>query len=135
MFPGFLAPGADLEEARRSFGATVPLGRLALPNDVAQAALGDEVDVPTPEGPTVKVKVPPGTQTGRIIRLHDRGVPHLRASGRGDLLACGECQKDASLLQQRRHRHAERLGELPTVRTRSAASRCPARVTGAPRLS
>jgi molecular chaperone DnaJ len=55
--------------------------------DVAQAALGDEVAVPTPEGPPVRVKVPPGTQTGRVIRLHDRGVPHLRASGRGDLLA------------------------------------------------
>jgi molecular chaperone DnaJ len=55
--------------------------------DVAQAALGDEAEVPTPEGPPVRVKVPPGTQGGRVIRLHDRGVPHLRASGRGDLLA------------------------------------------------
>jgi molecular chaperone DnaJ len=55
--------------------------------NVAQAALGDEADVPTPEGPAVKVKVPPGTQTGRVLRVHGRGVPHLRASGRGDLLA------------------------------------------------
>jgi molecular chaperone DnaJ len=54
--------------------------------NVAQAALGGEVDVPTPEGPTVKVKVPGGTQTGRVLRLHDRGVPHVRANGRGDLL-------------------------------------------------
>jgi molecular chaperone DnaJ len=54
--------------------------------NVAQAALGDEADVPTPEGPPVKVKVPAGTQTGRIVRLHSRGVPHLRATGRGDLL-------------------------------------------------
>jgi molecular chaperone DnaJ len=55
--------------------------------NVAQAALGDETEIPTPEGPPVKIKVPAGTQTGRVIRLHDRGVPHIRASGRGDLLA------------------------------------------------
>jgi len=54
--------------------------------NVAQAALGDETEVPTPEGPAAKIKIPPGTQTGRIIRLHERGVPHVRASGRGDLL-------------------------------------------------
>jgi molecular chaperone DnaJ len=54
--------------------------------NVAQAALGDEADVPTPEGPSVKVKVPAGTQTGRVLRVHGKGVPHLRASGRGDLL-------------------------------------------------
>jgi molecular chaperone DnaJ len=54
--------------------------------NVAQAALGDEVQVPTAEGPAASVKVPAGTQTGRIIRLKDRGVPHLRSGGRGDLL-------------------------------------------------
>jgi molecular chaperone DnaJ len=54
--------------------------------NVAQAALGDEVEVPTPEGPPVKLKVPAGTQTGRVLRIHERGVPHVRSSGRGDLL-------------------------------------------------
>ena len=54
--------------------------------NIAQAALGDETDVPTPEGPSAKVKIPAGTQTGRIIRMHERGVPHVRTSGRGDLL-------------------------------------------------
>ncbi len=54
--------------------------------NVAQAALGGEADVPTPEGPPVTIKIPPGTQTGRVIRLHGRGVPHVRATGRGDLL-------------------------------------------------
>ncbi|HVB96940.1 MAG TPA: molecular chaperone DnaJ [Chloroflexota bacterium] len=57
-----------------------------LPVNVAQAALGDELDVPTAEGPPVKVKVPSGTQSGRVIRLREKGVPHIRASGRGDLL-------------------------------------------------
>lgn len=55
--------------------------------NVGQAALGDEIEIPTAEGPPTKVKVPAGTQSGRIIRLHDKGVPHLRATGRGDLIA------------------------------------------------
>ncbi len=54
--------------------------------NVAQAVLGDEVEVPTAEGPPVKVKIPSGTQSGRVIRLREKGVPHIRASGRGDLL-------------------------------------------------
>jgi molecular chaperone DnaJ len=54
--------------------------------NVAQAALGDEAEIPTPEGPVAKIKIPAGTQTGRMIRLHERGVPHVRSSGRGDLL-------------------------------------------------
>ncbi|HZR00302.1 MAG TPA: molecular chaperone DnaJ [Chloroflexota bacterium] len=52
--------------------------------DVASAALGDEIDVPTLEGPT-KLKVPPGTQHGKVLRVRGKGVPHLRGSGRGDL--------------------------------------------------
>jgi molecular chaperone DnaJ len=51
--------------------------------NIAQAALGDEVEVPTVDG-TAKVKVPAGTQSGRVIRLKERGVPHLRGHGRGD---------------------------------------------------
>jgi molecular chaperone DnaJ len=51
--------------------------------NVAQAALGDEVEVPTVDG-TARVKIPAGTQAGRVLRLKDRGVPHLRGHGRGD---------------------------------------------------
>jgi molecular chaperone DnaJ len=54
--------------------------------NVAQAALGDEAEIPTPEGPVARIKIPAGTQTGKMIRLHERGVPHVRSSGRGDLL-------------------------------------------------
>jgi len=55
-----------------------------LPITVAQAALGDEVEVPTLDGPET-VKISPGTQSGQTIRLRLRGVPHLRGSGRGDM--------------------------------------------------
>ncbi|MSQ25297.1 MAG: molecular chaperone DnaJ [Dehalococcoidia bacterium] len=55
----------------------------ALPITVAQAALGDEVEVPTLEGKT-KLKVPPGTQPGSVFRLKGQGITHLRGHGRGD---------------------------------------------------
>lgn len=50
-----------------------------------QAFLGSEIRVETPDGP-VKLKVPPGTQSGRRLRLRGRGLPR-RDGGRGDLHA------------------------------------------------
>jgi molecular chaperone DnaJ len=50
----------------------------------SQAALGAEVVVPTPYGDE-KVKVPPGTQAGTVLRLKHRGLPHLGAGSKGDL--------------------------------------------------
>ena len=52
----------------------------------AQAALGDELDVPTIEGDRTKIKVPAGAQHGQAVRLRGKGVPHLGAQGRGDQL-------------------------------------------------
>jgi molecular chaperone DnaJ len=49
----------------------------------AQAALGAVVDVPTIDGP-LKIRIQPGVQPGTLIRLHGKGVPHVRGSGRGD---------------------------------------------------
>jgi molecular chaperone DnaJ len=53
--------------------------------NVAQAALGARVWVPTIEGEE-EIAIPPGTQNGAVIRLPDKGVPHLRHRGRGDEL-------------------------------------------------
>ncbi len=50
----------------------------------AQAALGDEVEVPTLEG-TVSYKIPEGTQPGPVFRLRGQGVKNLRGSGKGDM--------------------------------------------------
>jgi molecular chaperone DnaJ len=55
-----------------------------LPITVAQAALGDEVNVPTLDG-SEELKIPAGTQGGHSIRLRGRGIPFLRGSGRGDM--------------------------------------------------
>jgi molecular chaperone DnaJ len=56
---------------------------VALPVSFSQAALGDEVEVPTVDGPSV-LKIPSGTQSGRRFRLKGKGVPVLEGNGRGD---------------------------------------------------
>jgi molecular chaperone DnaJ len=56
-----------------------------LPVNIALAALGGEVGVPTLDGKE-SLRVPAGTQSGEVFVLRGRGVPHLRGGGRGDLL-------------------------------------------------
>jgi molecular chaperone DnaJ len=58
---------------------------LDLKINIAQATLGAEVQVPTVDG-DVKLKIPSGTQPGKIIRMRGKGVPHLRSNSRGDQL-------------------------------------------------
>jgi molecular chaperone DnaJ len=58
---------------------------LDLDINIAQAALGAEVDIPTVDGPT-KLKIPAGTQPGKVLRMRSKGVPFLRSNGRGDQL-------------------------------------------------
>lgn len=53
--------------------------------NVAQAALGDDVEAPTVDGPT-RLVIPAGTQPGRVFRIRGKGAPHLRDAGRGDQL-------------------------------------------------
>jgi UDP:flavonoid glycosyltransferase YjiC (YdhE family) len=67
--PRFIRDGADLIHE--------------LPVTFSQAALGTEIEVPTVDG-TARVKIPAGTQSGKVLRLRGRGLPHLQRSGRGD---------------------------------------------------
>ena len=53
--------------------------------NVAQAVLGAEIKVPTLEEEEPML-IPPGTQSGGVLRLKGRGVPHLKRNGRGDEL-------------------------------------------------
>ncbi|TVR67180.1 MAG: molecular chaperone DnaJ [Spirochaetaceae bacterium] len=57
-----------------------------IPISMTQAALGTEIQVPTLDEKRVKVKVPAGTQTGKVLRLRNEGVPVVNGgSRRGDL--------------------------------------------------
>ena len=54
-----------------------------IPITFAQAAMGDDIVVPTVDG-KVSYHVPEGTQSGTVFRLRDKGVPALNGRGRGD---------------------------------------------------
>lgn len=56
--------------------ATVPM---------TTAALGGEIEVPVIDGSRVKIKIPPGAQTGKRFRLRQKGMSQLRRKDRGDL--------------------------------------------------
>jgi molecular chaperone DnaJ len=58
-----------------------------VPVTFAEAALGATVEVPTPYGDRVSLKVPAGTQEGRQLRIRGHGAPNLGGSGKGDLIA------------------------------------------------
>jgi molecular chaperone DnaJ len=57
----------------------------ALPISFAQAALGSEIEIPTLEGKG-RMRIPPGTQPGTILRVKGKGIPRRVAGGRGDQL-------------------------------------------------
>jgi molecular chaperone DnaJ len=52
---------------------------------MTQAALGAQIAFETLDGEEI-IPVDPGTQSGQVIRLRQKGVPHLQGRGRGDLL-------------------------------------------------
>jgi molecular chaperone DnaJ len=54
-----------------------------VPISFTQAALGATIDVPTLDG-KVKMKIPSGTQSGKVFRLRGKGIPHLNGYQRGD---------------------------------------------------
>ncbi|MDX2163164.1 MAG: molecular chaperone DnaJ [bacterium] len=81
--------------------------------NVAQAALGDKITVPTVDG-NVELAIPGGTQSGRVFRLRGKGIPRLRSdgsnSGRGDQLVYVVVEVPAKLTDEQR-RLFEQLGK------------------------
>jgi molecular chaperone DnaJ len=56
-----------------------------VPVSMATAALGGEIEVPTIDGGRSRVKIPPGSQSGKQMRLRGKGMPALRGGGHGEM--------------------------------------------------
>ncbi len=81
-----------------------------VPINVAQAALGASIDILTFDG-LQTVKIPEGSQPGSRLRLKGLGVPHVNASGRGDLFVHVELRVPAKMTREQR-KLFEQLKEL-----------------------
>jgi molecular chaperone DnaJ len=76
----FRRDGDDLEVVVK-----IPMTSAALGTEVSVATLEADLPDADPATTSVRVKVPPGTQSGTRVALEGRGVPRLRANGRGQL--------------------------------------------------
>ncbi|KPJ55889.1 hypothetical protein AMJ49_06180 [Parcubacteria bacterium DG_74_2] len=58
---------------------------LSVPITFSQACLGDEIEIPTLEGKKIELKIPAGTESGKVLRLSKKGIPHFSGWGRGSM--------------------------------------------------
>lgn len=82
-----------------------------VPISFAQAALGDEIEVPTLEGKG-KLRIPSGTQPGTMLRIKGKGVPHRVRGGRGDQLVEIALEVPTTLTDRQRELVEELAKEL-----------------------
>jgi len=85
--------------------------RCKVPVTFVQASLGAEIEVPTLDG-KARLRVPPGTQPGSVLRLRGKGVPHRSRPGRGDQLVELNVEVPVVLSERARELIAERGAEL-----------------------
>lgn len=89
-----------------------------LPISFTMAALGGEVDVPTLNG-SETLTIPPGTQTGKILKMKGKGIPHLQRNGKGDQLVQVTVWVPTKLTSEDK-KMLERLSESETFRNPKA---------------
>lgn len=75
---------------------------LEYPLNIAQAALGATVKIPTLEGDLEELEIPVGVQTGRTFKLRGRGVPRLQRSGRGDMIVTVRVETPTNLTSEQK---------------------------------
>ena len=95
------------DDFRRQLDVNV-IGQLA----VTQAVLGDEIEVPTLEGPH-ELSIPEGTQTGAELRIKGKGVPEVQGRGRGDLVVHLDVKIPAKLTREQRKLFEQLAESLP----------------------
>src|SRR5216110_1350438 len=74
-----------------------------LPISFTQAALGDEVEVPTVDGKNTTLKIPAGTQSNRSFHLKGQGVPVVHSSARGDEHVIVKVVTPTNLTSEQKH--------------------------------
>lgn len=92
-----------------------------IPIGFVDAALGSEVDVPTLDG-NVKMKIPSGTQSGKIFRLREKGMPFIQGHGRGDQHVRIIIETPTTLTEKQKEllREFAKLGGLDTTPLRKS---------------
>jgi molecular chaperone DnaJ len=83
-----------------------------VPVNIAQAALGDEIEVPTLEGPHA-LEIPEGTQSGTELRIKGKGVPEVQGRGRGDLVVHIDVRVPNKLTREQRKLFEQLQDTLP----------------------
>jgi len=58
---------------------------ISFPISFSQASLGDEIEIPTLEDKKILLIIPPGTESGRVLKISGKGIPHFQGYGRGNL--------------------------------------------------
>ncbi|MFN0015573.1 MAG: molecular chaperone DnaJ [Saprospiraceae bacterium] len=82
--------------------------------NMADAAIGAQIEVPTLDG-RARIKIPPGTQSGKIFRLREKGLPALQGYHRGDQLIHVNVWTPKKLNDEER-RLLEKLREMPNFK-------------------
>lgn len=85
--------------------------RVTVPISFPQAVLGAQIDVPTLEG-KVKMRIPSGTQSGKIFRLRGKGIPVLGGYGKGDQLVKVLVEVPEKISKRQRQLIAELAAEM-----------------------
>jgi molecular chaperone DnaJ len=83
-----------------------------VPINVAQAALGVEIEAPTLDGPA-PLKIPEGVQSGATFRLKNKGVPDVNGRGRGDIYVHIQVRVPTKLTREQKKLFEQLAGTLP----------------------
>ena len=83
-----------------------------VPVNISQAALGDEIEVPTLEGPH-RLSIPEGIQGGTELRVKGKGVPEVQGRGRGDLVVHVVVKTPGKLTREQRKLFEQLAETLP----------------------
>ena len=110
--PGDLFVDVPRDAARRCSAATATTSRSRVPVTFAEAVLGADVEVPTLEGATVKLRVKPGTQSGSKHRVKGRGVATKKRTG--DLIVTTDVVVPTKLSDAEERKAVEELAEATT---------------------